>query len=125
MHGDRGGRAEHVLSLECYDLRTVDLFFQSAHAATRVLNLIRSQPFSPQRFLHSHLQKILCETCDTVGSGGDPRSVEELHQAHLLQGKRVCVCVCAREREREPLCACLRLVYATWRDAGRQRLLEA
>ena len=50
-----------VLSLECYDLRRVDLQFVSLDSAMRVHNLICSNPFSAERFLHLQLQEMLHE----------------------------------------------------------------
>ena len=50
-----------VLTLECYDLRKVEIYFTSSDAASRVLSRLRSQPFSPERFLQMQLQKIISE----------------------------------------------------------------
>lgn len=54
-----GGLAEGAsIAIECYDLRRVELYFETADAALRVLHLLRGQPFSPERFLHRQLQQV-------------------------------------------------------------------
>jgi len=57
--GSAGFAEEASVGIECYDLRRVDLYFETADAALRVLHLLRGQPFSPERFLHRQLQQVL------------------------------------------------------------------
>jgi hypothetical protein len=57
-----GAPGEAVVRIECYDLRRVDLFFETADAALRVLHLLRTQPFSPERFLHIQLREVVHDT---------------------------------------------------------------
>lgn len=54
-----------MLSVECYDLRKVDILFASLDSASRVFSFIRSKAFSPERYLNLQLQRTIHDAIAT------------------------------------------------------------